>query len=449
MWERLLLYSRRRHLIERDQNKIGNFIQQLSKNEYMMKNLDYPISNIENVHFSKGQLNQQMVKTNLLKNGYCIVRNTNLQNLFTAKRYDYYNTAWCFDPLHNVCEITPSHLKKYIFGDNYENEIMDYSHGTDKRPEYEKSILGVNDEVSPSNFINFHNELVYTDEFPKIISFVCITPSLTGGYTPISNVRAVYNELPNDIKEKLLKYGVKYVRNIRDKEAELNVKNNKIDIKGQKCWQDLFNTNDASEAESICRNIYNYDTQWLNCRTNNTPILRVMYNLPGLMNIQNDDNTVVTSFVNSLLGMHGSFFDSYDKYYETLPYMERPLHSLWGNGEEFTEEEIQTIKVLYQQNSIRFEWKAGDIIIIDNLWWAHGRYPFFGPRKILALMGIPWKRQENPLYVNATAFTPSTKNAEAVRSRFIAANCSKQCHKCDRANDLDEMVTIPSSCTTF
>ena len=95
---------------------------------------------------------------------------------------------------------------------------------------------------------------------------------------------------------------------------------------------------------------------------------------------------------------------------------------------------------------MRFKWKPGDIIIVDNLWWAHGRYPFFGNRKILALMGIPWKRQENPLYVNATAFTPSTKNAEAVRSRFIAAN---NAIKTAQSNDLDEIVTIPSSCTTF
>ncbi len=50
---------------------------------------------------------------------------------------------------------------------------------------------------------------------------------------------------------------------------------------------------------------------------------------------------------------------------------------------------------------MRFKWKPGDIIIVDNLWWAHGRYQFFGNRKILALMGIPWKRQENPLYVKS------------------------------------------------
>ncbi|SVE07550.1 uncharacterized protein METZ01_LOCUS460404, partial [marine metagenome] len=46
MWERLLLYSRRKHLMKTGQNRVGNFIQQLSKNEYTMRNLDYPISNI-------------------------------------------------------------------------------------------------------------------------------------------------------------------------------------------------------------------------------------------------------------------------------------------------------------------------------------------------------------------------------------------------------------------
>ena len=79
--------------------------------------------------------------------------------------------------------------------------------------------------------------------------------------------------------------------------------------------------------------------------------------------------------------------------------IERPLHSLWGNGDEFAADEIAVVKQLYQKNAIRFEWAAGDVIIVDNLWWAHGRYPYHGDRKILALMGVPWARQQGSLLV--------------------------------------------------
>ena len=323
----------------------------------------------------------------LLASTVCIVRDTNLEHeLFTSS-----NAA-----------ISTSTLQSCIFGADFEASTMDYGLGTDQRPKYNHALLGVNDQVSSSNLIDFHNELVYTNEFPRRLGFVCVVPAAIGGYTPLSDVRAVFEQLPEDMKQKFLKYGIRYVRNIRDKLAEQSVVDNPLDFGGQKCFQDLFQTEDASEAQYMAENVYKYSTEWVRCRTNDTPILRVQYDLPAVMSIRDaDKNETATAFANSMLGMHGSFFDDYDDYYDTLPLIERPLHSLWGNGDEFAADEIAVVKQLYQQNAIRFEWAAGDVIIVDNLWWAHGRYPYHGDRKILALMGVPWARQQGSLLVAA------------------------------------------------
>lgn len=90
--------------------------------------------------------------------------------------------------------------------------------------------------------------------------------------------------------------------------------------------------------------------------------------------------------------MNGRYFTNYNSFYDLLPYMERPFHSLWGSGDEFTDEEYAIIEELFTANSIRFNWEDGDIIVADNLAWAHGRYPYEGERNILAMMGEPYAR---------------------------------------------------------
>jgi len=350
---------------------------------FVMRNMYYPSSALKHIHFLRGALcgKQDVIAASLASRGYCIVRDTQLEHeLFTSSH----------------AAISTATLQSCIFGADSEAPAMDYGLGTDQRPKYNHALLGVNDQVSSRNAIDFHNELVYTNEFPRRLGFVCVVPAAVGGYTPLSDVRAVFAQLPGDMRDKFLRYGIRYVRNIRDKRAEQRVARNPIDVGGQKCFQDLFQTEEAAEAQHIAENVYKYRAEWLRCRTNDTPILRVQYDLPAVMSIGG-----TTAFANSMLGMHGSFFDDYDDYYHTLPLIERPLHSLWGNGDEFSADEIASVRQLYRRNAIRFAWAAGDVIIVDNLWWAHGRYPYHGDRKILALMGVPWARQQGSFAVAA------------------------------------------------
>lgn len=357
-----------------------------------MKNLHHPTSNYKSINYLKGALNPTAIQKSLLEDGYCICRDTNLQNDLFDSRYS---------------SLTITNLRSSVFGENHQNQSMDYAHGTDQRPRYNQILHGVNDKISSTNFIKYHNELCYTSEFPKIVAFVCVLPSQSGGYTPLSNSRQVWNDLPEQMKNKCLEFGIKYIRNVRDSEAENAVENNELDIKAHKCLQELFGTNDRVTMEKLCTEVYGYDFEWVKCGQNGTPMLRIMYNLPAAMILRNDKvdenhkDSTITTFANSMLGMHGTIFDAYDDYYERLPYMERPLHSLWGNGEEFSKEEMDIVSEAFEKNTIRFEWRAGDLIIADNLWWAHGRYPYTGDRKILALMGVPWKRNPKHLFVSS------------------------------------------------
>jgi len=66
-----------------------------------------------------------------------------------------------------------------------------------------------------------------------------------------------------------------------------------------------------------------------------------------------------------------------------------PHQTFYGNGEPIEPETIETIRQAYAEEAVRFSWEVGDLLILDNLVFAHGRESFEGPRKVLACLAGP------------------------------------------------------------
>ena len=66
-----------------------------------------------------------------------------------------------------------------------------------------------------------------------------------------------------------------------------------------------------------------------------------------------------------------------------------PRNTYYGDGSEIEEDVIETIKTIYQENKIAFPWEKGDIMLLDNMLYSHGREPFTGERRVLAGMAKP------------------------------------------------------------
>ena len=47
---------------------------------------------------------------------------------------------------------------------------------------------------------------------------------------------------------------------------------------------------------------------------------------------------------------------------------------------------VAEISAVYEQLAVRFQWQAGDVIMLDNMMTAHARDPFEGTRKNLVAM---------------------------------------------------------------
>ena len=66
----------------------------------------------------------------------------------------------------------------------------------------------------------------------------------------------------------------------------------------------------------------------------------------------------------------------------------------YGDGTRIEDSIIAEINEAYRQETIKFPWQHGDVLMLDNMLVAHGRSPFVGPRKILVAMGDAYTRSD-------------------------------------------------------
>ena len=67
-----------------------------------------------------------------------------------------------------------------------------------------------------------------------------------------------------------------------------------------------------------------------------------------------------------------------------------PRNVMYGDETAIEESDLDNIRDAFHQETVTFEWHAGDILILDNMLISHGRTPFKGKRTVLASMFGPY-----------------------------------------------------------
>lgn len=244
-------------------------------------------------------------------------------------------------------------------------QMMTYTEGATPRTRLSEKVY-TSTEYPADQYIALHNELTYVTNWPMKIYFFCMQPALEGGETPIADVRRVYNRIDPRIRERFIERGWMLVRNF-----------------GQGLslpWQTSFHTSDKSEAETYFRGA-RIDWEWKAGGGLRTRQVR-----PA---VAKHPRTLEMVWFNHVAFWHLSSLEP--KVRESMLAMfaeeDLPYNTYYGDGSPIEDSVVEEIREAYRLERQVYAWRAGDILMLDNMLVAHGRNPYSGPRKVLVAMG--------------------------------------------------------------
>jgi alpha-ketoglutarate-dependent taurine dioxygenase len=209
--------------------------------------------------------------------------------------------------------------------------------------------------------IPLHHENSYAARWPRWIAFLCVAPAVSGGRTPIADGRAVLAALPATIRDTFERRGVRYVRRF----------GGALGLSARAAFGAEGSALDAALAEAGYRVARDCDGGLVTQRDG--PALRT------------HPDTGEAVWFN-----HAHFFHPAAVAPDGLPEAATralPYDVRYGDGGVIDASTIAAIGAVYRRVSIAFSWRAGDLLLLDNMLFAHGREAFTGARRVWTAQG--------------------------------------------------------------
>jgi alpha-ketoglutarate-dependent taurine dioxygenase len=227
-----------------------------------------------------------------------------------------------------------------------------------------------------------HHELSYTLEFPGLMLFACLSAPTGGGATAVADSPTVLDALPTELVKRF------------ERECWLLTRNYNDEIGAS--YAEAFDTEDRGAVESYCRaNAIDFEWQpdgGLRTRQRRSAVVRhpvtgrrCWFNQIAFLS----EWTIAPEVREYLVDLYGA---------DALPFNTR-----FGNGDPIGEDVVQLLNQVYEANTAREPWQAGDLMLVDNVRTAHSREPFEGPREVLVAMADAVRLAECPPTVEVTA----------------------------------------------
>ena len=257
---------------------------------------------------------------------------------------------------------------------------MHYEAGANPRDKLEPNVYEVGAPLEA--WLHYHHEMAYVGTSTTKLAFLARHGIGNRGPTFVSdNVRATDAILATDLGQKLKELGLCYHRDLTDREAFAGTE--QIGVYSH--WQKSMLTDDPDEAERYAR-ARGLETEWGPNR-----LLRTRYYVSAFEYYPPLDRNVLYSSIAD----DGMWFDTWPKV-QHLPYEQRPLKLTFGDLSEMTRAEKELFVDIYDRFGIPINWNQGDIAIVCNWRWAHGRPGIhLGPgeqRELGVLIGAPFDR---------------------------------------------------------
>jgi alpha-ketoglutarate-dependent taurine dioxygenase len=217
----------------------------------------------------------------------------------------------------------------------------------------------------PNQPMCMHHELSYTLEFPGLMLFACLSAPTDGGATAVADSPTVLDALPIELIERFEREGWLLTRSYND---EIGAS-----------FAESFGTEDRGAVESYCRaNAIEFEWQpdgGLRTRQRRSAVVRhpvtgqrCWFNQIAFLN-EWTMNPEVREYLVDVYGADGL-----------------PFNTRFGNGDPIGDDIVQLLNQVYEANTARGPWQAGDLMLVDNVRTAHSREPYEGPREVLVAM---------------------------------------------------------------
>lgn len=221
--------------------------------------------------------------------------------------------------------------------------------------------------------ILYHNESAHLDRWPRKQLFFCELPSRVGGATPIVDCREMLRRLPAALVEEFERKQLLYIRTFTDR----------LDVS----WQSFFKTDDRQQVEAVLRQA-GVDFAWLG-----DDALQTRTRCPAVITHPVTGERVFFNQV-QLHHLHCLEPEVREHLLVTAGLDRVPRHVCFGDGSPIPDAAMDLIGKTYEECAVRFDWRRGDVVMLDNMLAAHARDPYEEPRKVVVAMGSMFDRAE-------------------------------------------------------
>jgi alpha-ketoglutarate-dependent taurine dioxygenase len=207
---------------------------------------------------------------------------------------------------------------------------------------------------------------VHLSRWPRRQFLFCELASVSGGATPIVDCREMLRQLPAQLVDMFERKQLMYVRTFT----------RGLDVS----WREFFDTDDRHVVETRCEGA-GVQYEWL-------------------PNDELQTRTVCPAVIVHPLTGERSFFNQVQLHHiaclapdvrmdllDMAGLARMPRHASFGDGSAISDDAITLIGAAYEGCAVRFDWRAGDVLMLGNMLVAHARDPYQGPRKIVVAMG--------------------------------------------------------------
>ena len=234
--------------------------------------------------------------------------------------------------------------------------------------------------------IPLHCEMSYLSRYPGKILFYCHSEPSAGGQTPLADMRQVYRDLDPAVRARFEERGVRLIRCYPDRGHLIAFRS----------WQAAYGTDDRAVVEDICR-AQETDVAW---QPNGA--LRTIIRRPAVIrhprtgdkvwfnsaNVSHDSWSMELRHLGRSLAAWGlERLETWRR--RRLPPEQHRSQCTFGDGTAIPLEDIRHVRQVLWSHTRLFDWRRGDVLLLDNLRVGHGRQPYKGPRRILAALIDP------------------------------------------------------------